>query len=346
MNATHNQKELITLDALRVTAQPATLQGNFAELEGWLDTLLADKVTVVTETSLAAEKKAVAELRKLAKALGEKSREVIALVSGDIDCFKARMRNLQDKVLAVADEKALQVKLLEDDTRTSITELLKRELDVQWALLKVGDEFRKADISALVKLTAMTEAGNLSKSALMAVKDKATADYQLQVKTGSRLMELENLCLKQGINPPLNRVSVESFLFEVDDGAYYAKLDALIGNELERVKEAERRLLDRLEKEKQREEMQAQPASIAPANPPTVQPEPATTVKNTAVQAPADAVTYSVTALVGFEFQSKPNASLDKIKAHFTQQFEAEGKKVLSLQVKAKAEKELPDVAA
>ena len=348
--------ELISIDALRVHSVPAVLTGNFQELNGWLDGLLADKDTVVTLDTLPDEKKELAALRKLAKEIDGKAKAVIALVSGDIDGFSRSMKELKTKVMAVADDKAAQVDAFEADTRSQIARLLADALVEEWAALAVVPEFRRATVDDLVKLTAITATGALTKTTQTAVKDKAQADFRLQTNTRARLMELENKCLKNDINPPLTRASVESILF-ADDATYYSRLDAMIQAEIERKAEAERRMKAKLDADKQREIEQAlaaQKAEIAKEQLKAAATnaireeaerlvEAQSTASATAIaepEKPANAVTYTISALVSFDIQSRPNADLGKMKAYFTDILAKEGKRVVSLSIKAKEVKD------
>jgi hypothetical protein len=386
--------ELITIDTLRVNTVPAVISGNFAELNTWLDATLNDKKTVVTLDTLSDEKKALAELRKLAKEIDGKTKAVLALVSGDIELFTSNMKALKAKVLVVADDKAAQVSEFESQTKALCLKLLNDELVKQWALLKVDDEFKSGSADELVKLTAMTATGALTKSAVSAVKDKAQTDYQLQVRTKTRLMELENACLRDDINPPLSRSSVDAFLF-ADDEVYSARLAAVFADEKARRIETERRMAAKLEADKQREIQQALADQQAEANriarleaeaaqqeahrlakieaekqwqiqqaeaaqqaeanrlakleaeataaknaavQPEPVPEPAKTVPEPALpkSIPVDAVTYTVTATLAFEFQSRPNANRAKMIDYFTNHFIQDGKQVLALTVELK----------
>jgi hypothetical protein len=246
----------------------------------------------------------------------------------------------------------------------------------QWALLKVDDEFKNGSADELVKLTALTATGALTKAAVSAVKDKAQTDYQLQVRTKTRLMELENACLRADINPPLTRSSVDAFLFE-DDEVYSARLAVVFADEKARRIETERRMAAKLEAEKQKaiddalraqqaeanrlakieaeQALAAQQASIATENPIAAAEVEPTVVKNTSVQPelvpeqaqtipeqnlpksiPVDAVTYTVTATLAFEFQSRPKANRAKMIDYFTNHFIQDGKQVLALTVELK----------
>jgi hypothetical protein len=241
------ENNLITIESLRIQSTPAILVGNFQELNTWLDTRLAEKVTVVTEETIKEEKSLVAELRKLGKAIDLKAKEVEAIVSGDIDTFRQNMKNLKAKVLSVADDKAAQVATLEAATKAEIAKMLQDTLLETWEQLGVEDEFRHASIDDLVKLTSRTPSGALTKAALKEAGNKAQADYSLQTKIKSRLVLLEVHSLKHDI-PMLTRRHVEPFLFADD---FIPQLEALVAAEVLRKAEAEERMRKKIEAENQ-----------------------------------------------------------------------------------------------
>jgi Protein of unknown function (DUF1351) len=249
MNST-TKNEIMSIDKLKVQTVPAVLAGNFQELNKWLDNLLDNKVTIVTDETLSGEKKVIAELRKLAKDIDTKTKEVEALVSGDIISFKENMKALKSRVLLVADDKSDQVKVLEDQTREEIRVLLSNLLNIQFEELGVEQKFRRSGIFDLIKLTATTPSGALTKASITEVVNRAKNDLALQNKIAARLMAVENKSLRSEINPPLTEMHVQSFLYDDD---FDSKLDELIKSELERKAEQEERLRKKLEAEKQRE---------------------------------------------------------------------------------------------
>lgn len=230
------------------SVKPALLAANFEELEKQLDALLADDRVVVTLETVGDQKKRNAELNKLASEVKTRVKEVIDQASIHIIPFRDQGDRLVKKILAVREEQDRQVKAYEDEMKRGCHALLEQELDNQWELLGISEEFRKADISHLVKLTSLTNAGNLTKSTLEDVKSLAGKDKAQQTLIESRIMMLENKCLKAEINPPLTIASVQAFLHQDD---FEMKLDAIISAELSRKAEAEERLRKKLEDEKQ-----------------------------------------------------------------------------------------------
>lgn len=331
-------KEL-SVGEFNVTVIPAQLSANFIELEARLDALLDKDRVVVTLENLQDQKKRNASLNKLAAEVKDKVNEVIAAASIHIDPFKANGKRLVDKILAVRAEADEQVKAFEQATKDACLALLLEELNIQWALQSITNEFRKADISGLVKLTAMTDAGNLTKATLAEVENRAKQDKAQQILVESRLMALENKCLKADINPPLSRASVEAFLF---DDRFETRLDALIAAEVARKAEAEDRMRKKLEAEKQRDidaALARQKAELEAC------PEPVEVASNrqeaknyvlpvvaamTDVIADPDTkvpftVTVKVTKTYVYDIETKKGTDIDKIKRHYQAKHEGQG---------------------
>lgn len=249
MNEQTQSKEL-RVGKFNVTVIPAQLTTNFTELEARLDALLDKERVVVTLENCADQKKRNTSLNKLAAEVKDKMAEAVAAASVNIDPFKSNCKRLIDKILGVRAEADEQVKAFENATKDKISILLVSEMERQWRLQNIAEEFRGARVSDLVKLTSMTDSGNLTKAALGEVNNRAKQDKAQQVLIESRLMAMENKCLKADINPTLSRASVESFLYNDN---FDSCLDSLVAAECKRKTEAEDRMRKKLEAEKQRE---------------------------------------------------------------------------------------------
>jgi hypothetical protein len=161
-----------------------------------------------------------------------------------------------------ADEIITRFEAQERAKLDGIRTLLVNTLRDEWTANNVDDEFRWGDVEPLVKLSGtLTDTGALTKKAHDFISQTVAANLAKQHKTESRLLELENRCLRHEINPPLARVHVEAVLFS-DDAVFSEKVDKLIAAEVLRREEFEenlrkkeetRRLLEA--KQKEREEV-------------------------------------------------------------------------------------------
>jgi len=160
------------------------------------------------------------------------AKEAIQYVSQEIIVFKENTNNLRLKIKDVITGKDSQIKVLEGSTKAIIADVLRNTLKDLWRKYDVHEEFQQSSIDDLVKLTAQTSSGALTKSAFDAVKAKAQQDLHTQNFIKGRLLRLENECLKADIKPPLPRQMVEAFLYDLD---YDDKLDAIIQAEVKRM---------------------------------------------------------------------------------------------------------------
>jgi len=165
--------ELFSTEAIRIESTPALISANFGELNAMLDVVLKDEMTVVTEETIKDEKNRLADLRKLEKRIDDLSKDAIQNVSHEIIIFKENVNTLKFKIKEVITGKDSQVKSLENSTKAIIADTLRNTLKDQWIKLGVKEEFQSANIDDLVKLTAQTSSGALTKSAFDAVKANA-----------------------------------------------------------------------------------------------------------------------------------------------------------------------------
>lgn len=360
-------KEL-SINSLRVQTVPAVIAGNFAELNKWIDELVDSKVTVVTEETIGKEKKELAMLRALAKEIDGKTKEVIALVVPDVDLFTKNMKALKAKVLKAVEDKDGQVNNLEAKTLKTIKDMLSNVLHIAWESLKLENEYRKSTIDDLVKLGSQSKTtGALLPSVIAQVESRARQDESLKNRTEARVTYMQNQCLTQGINSPLERIHIESFLFVESNTDFQESVQNLVDVELQRMATAEQNFKENAQKsggflavalEKQAEELSApapapEPALIpATLTPEPVQaevqyaPEPVRHPFQTLEPAPVAPegsvvymakVTYIMTEVINFSASSK--FSIDKITAHYLPVFASEKgisvESVLEMEVKS-----------
>jgi len=349
--------ELFSTEAIRIESTPAQISANFGELNAMLDVVLKDEMTVVTEETIKDEKNRLADLRKLEKRIDDLSKDAIQNVSREIIAFKENVNTLKFKIKEVITGKDSQVKSLENSTKAIIADTLRNTLKDQWFKLGVEEEFQSANIDDLVKLTAQTSSGALTKSAFDAVKAKAHQDLQTQTQIQNRLVKLDNECLKAGINPPLPRAMVNAFLYDTD---YDDKLNGIIQAELKRIAVQKKTIEDSLAEEKAKLEQRKKEIEELDKPEPTLQEqyqritemvehasnkysrypdrenEESLTFwrkKQAEVRAKlleenlpkTDSlyevkVTFNVAKEHTYKFTSKPNANKDKVIAHFRQQ--------------------------
>lgn len=263
-----------TTALISVSTTPAAIAFNYEETRAWLENELERYDVVVTADTLAGSKKLATELNKLATEIGKRRREAVAEVSGPIRLFEEQAKTLE-KMCKDGRQRLLdQIKAFDDKVKEKAKAALEKALVGAWEAQEVDEEFRRASIDDLVKLTALTKTGRLAASAIHEISIRVAADKQLQQQTQIRLHLLENDSYRAGLAAPLTRAHVETFLFAPDE-EYKQRLQAMIASELERQKVAEERSRQKFEAEQRRaEEAKRKAETRQPEPEPAPDPEP------------------------------------------------------------------------
>jgi hypothetical protein len=133
----------------------------------------------------------------------------------------------------------------------------------------------------MVKLAGtLTDGGKLSTKAIGFIKTIANGNLSLQIRFDSRVLLLENRCLRADINPPLTQAHFGE-VFYAEDDVFNAKADELINTEIERRAEMEARIIKKQAAENQRKIDEAVAHGVAIAQRKEMsEPKPVTTMQN------------------------------------------------------------------
>jgi hypothetical protein len=210
------------------------IEFNFDALDKSLDDTLAKySNVVVTQESLPDDKKLAQELNAQAKAISNARIAKVKELAKPVDVFQVKMKALESKVLSVHKTINEQVKQFEELKLREIAAELDTLIKQEWESQGVAEQFRRATYADLIKLTSITGKGNFTAKTANEVKERVGKDKALQSQTQIRLLELENICYKNGMAAPLTESHVKPFLFESDE-LYNSALQQLIQSELER----------------------------------------------------------------------------------------------------------------
>lgn len=237
-----------TAALIAVESQPALITVNFNEVKERLEAELKKYDVVVTADTLVDAKKLATELNKNASEFDKSRKEAVAKVSGPIKLFEGQMKELVAMCKSGRQKIIDQVKKFEDETKAKASELLYFRLSSEWEKQGVNAEFRSATCDDLIKLTALTKTGNLTSAAVKEIQSRVAANKQFQDQTEMRLLKLENESYKAGLSAPLTRAHVEAFLFEHED-MYQSRLAQVMESEINREKQAEEAMRQRIERE-------------------------------------------------------------------------------------------------
>lgn len=242
-------------ELIAINNTPALVEVNFEELKKHLAAELQKFDVVVTQDTVKDAKALATELNATKREIAKRKKEEYDRATAGANQFKDSMKELESMCEEGRQKLLAQVQKFEDETREAAAKLLQEKRAALWESTGVSEEFRRAEYSDLVNLSAVTAKGNLAASARTKLEQRVAADKALQDQTEMRLLKLENQSFKAGLSAPLNRGHVEHFLFAGED-EYNQKLDALMQSELQREEVAQQRMRDQMEREQQEKERQ------------------------------------------------------------------------------------------
>jgi len=227
-------KEIVISSTLPV------INGNFDEIKAELTEQLKQFDLIVDESSVKTAKSMATQINKLSKEIDDLRKKEIAKLSAPLKEFEAKMKELKNLCQDSRQNLISQVKVFEDKKRDRVLELLtilKSEVEAKYGI-KEGFEIEiPFDLAILSNLTK----NGLSKKARDEIEARVLAKKRLQEKIDTRLLTLEAICFKSGLNTPLTRENINHFLMVDSDDEYLDKLTSLIHNELRRLQESEAR---------------------------------------------------------------------------------------------------------
>lgn len=265
---------------------PAVVEFNFEEAKKALDARLEKyNSLVITQETLKDGKKIPTEINKIKKHIDELRKNKVTELSVHIKQFDQDMKSLAEKCEVLRQPLLDQIKVFEDKTRETVEGLLTECRAWLFEQHGVTEEFYKAEFDDLIKVSALTAGGKLTKSAKDTLQNRVLADKAVQDRVERRLLQLENQSLKAGLTAPLNRHHVEHFLLWEDDD-YQREVTRIIGVEVERQKQTEKALLVKKQREGDLQKQVEQEAPAATVEP-EPEPEPAATIRQQVQEAPA-----------------------------------------------------------
>lgn len=219
---------------IEVKATLPILSTNFELIKSELSAELEKyKNVVVTLDTLASDKKLANEVAAKGKAFDTIRKEKVAEISAPITLFTTQMNSLKGMCIELANSIKDQVKVFESEKLKEIQALLKKTMIESLDAASVDDEFRILSIDHLVKLTAITKKGALTKASKDEINAIVSDKRAIMQTTQLRLAQLETESFRAGLDVPLVRLNVENFLFSTDE-EYQENLTKVIESECQR----------------------------------------------------------------------------------------------------------------
>ena len=230
---------------ITISSTLPVISGNFEEIKDELTEQLKQFDLIVDADSVKTAKSMATQINKLSGNIDKKRKQIIEELSVPIKEFEVMMKELKDLCQESRQNLLLQVKVYDDKKLDKVHTLLAQELQNKYTHYGVKEEFQSVKIDDLAILSHLTQGGALAKKARDAIDERVSEVKKLQEKISTRLLTLEAICFKGGLDAPLTRQNIESFLYEDNDDIYLEKLTSLVANEVNRLREMEERKQER-----------------------------------------------------------------------------------------------------
>lgn len=203
--------------------------------------LKADKYnSIVIMDNFNSMKESSLELGKISKAISRFRIDKKDSEMQDINLFDANFKSYCALIDAKQSEIKKGLEVFEAETRKQILEVCTKYLVEQYKEKDLRVEFRTIDISDMTLTKYATKTMTIAKPGKDEIDKRINEKLALQNKVDLRLSNLENICLRAGIEP-LTIEHVQGFLFETDE-RYEIKLKVLIDAEIKRSEAVKQRV--------------------------------------------------------------------------------------------------------
>lgn len=202
-------------------------------LEHITNELKAEKYnSIVIEDNIDAMEESSKELGKISKAISRFRIDKKESEMEDINIFDVNLKSYCTLIDAKQTEIKKGLEVFEAEKRKQILEVCTKYLVEQYKEKDLRVEFRIIDISDMTLSKYATKTMSIAKPAKDEIDKRISEKLALQSKVDLRLSNLENICLRAGIEP-LTIEHIQGFLFETDE-RYEIKLKLLIDAEIKR----------------------------------------------------------------------------------------------------------------
>jgi len=222
---------------ITISSTLPTINGNFEDLKQQLQEQLKQYNLVVSEDDVKVARKMATSINKLKGEIAKKRKEIISELTAPLDEFELQAKELETICEESRQGLLRQTKVFEEKQKVKAKKLLEEELQAIYLKYGVKDEFKTVKVEDLAIVSNLTKTG-IAKKARTAIDDRVIACKQLQEKIDTRLLTLEAICFKGGLNVPLTRENINHFLMLEEENNYLEKLVSLINNEVSRLEEA------------------------------------------------------------------------------------------------------------
>lgn len=210
------------------------INSNFELFKQTLEQKLSKFDFLVSEDGVKDANKTATGLNKISLRIEDIKKTNVDKLMVPINVFKSNCDQLKTLVENKRQGILKQVKVFEDKERALVKRFLYEDLESFYVKFGVNAEFQTVKIDDLAIISNKAKLGLTSK-AKGQLEARVIECKRFQEKIELRLTTLEGTCYKRGLDAPLVRKNIESFLKEVDDSKYDEKLFSLIKSEIGRL---------------------------------------------------------------------------------------------------------------
>lgn len=196
--------------------------------------------SIVTMDNFSSMKESSLELGKISKAISRFRIDKKNSEMEDINLFDTNFKSYCNLIDDKQNEIRKGLEIFEAETRKQILEVCTKYLIEQYKEKDLRVEFRIIDISDMTLSKYATKTMTIAKLGKDEIDKRINEKLALQNKVDLRLSNLENICLRAGIEP-LTIEHIQGFLFEADE-RYEIKLKILIDAEIKRSEAVKQRV--------------------------------------------------------------------------------------------------------
>jgi len=244
---------------LKINSTLPIINGNLNDVKRQLVAKLQQSDLIVDSDSVKVAKSMATSINKLKSQIANKRKAIIAELSAPIKELENQAKELESLCEESRQKLLLQVKVFDDKERQRCKKLLDVELQATYTKYEVKAEFQIAKFEDLAIISNLTKTG-LAKKARTAIDERVLNCKEQQEKIETRLLTLDSICFKAGLQVPLTRENINHFLMIEEDDEYLEQLVSLIKNELNRLEDANK-LKEKIESQDRKH------AIVAPTEP-------------------------------------------------------------------------------
>lgn len=232
-----------------VEATLPTIFSNFEAIKSSLEQQLQQFELIVQEDDVKVAKENATSINKLKGEIDTLRKNKVKELSAPINELDRQAKELVSMCENTRQGLLSQVATFEDKKREECLSLLKVELKNQYERFNIQDEFQKVEIADLAIISNLNK-GGLAKKAVDTILCRILEVLKHQKVVEDRLLELKGYCLEAGLEAPLTKEHVSSFLM-MPDCIYHGQLNKLIESEIKRIAQLKSRLEEAAKKEAQ-----------------------------------------------------------------------------------------------